>query len=256
MKFLLASVLSVVTVSGAALAADLPSRAAPAAPPAVAPAFTWTGFYVGVNAGYLGGDGDTNVSGIGTATQFAPALGAFDTAGSGFIGGAQVGYNQQFGSFVFGAEADIQYTDVSKSIASASSVNLGIVFPTNLGLTSELEYLGTVRVRAGYAIDRALLYVTGGLAYGQVKTAVSYQVVGPTPSNWNGSATSMQAGWTVGGGIEYAFTSSITGKVEYLYYDLGDTSVTTNAIGSTALAVSSNNRGNIVRAGLNWKFGL
>ena len=157
-----------------------PGRPAPITTTYV-PVFTWTGFYVGVNAGY-GWTQSNNVT-------FTTPTGLWTTYSSGnnsgFTGGGQIGYNMQYNQFVFGLETDIQYADFGKK--NYYSTGLG-PFPTFA--TDNGNYFGTVRGRVGYAIDRTLIYVTGGLAYGDVG-----QTVGNASTNW---------GWTLGGGVEYA----------------------------------------------------
>jgi len=206
-----------------AAAADLPSRTYAPAPVYAAPMFTWTGFYVGVNAGY-GGDKNTySINGFGNIASI--------TSG-GFIGGGQIGYNYQFlgTSIVAGLEADIQGTGIE-----------GKVTVLGFGLGTKLDYLGTVRARLGYAFaDRALFYVTGGLAYGKVNTNVLNLI------SFGGTNT----GWTAGAGVEYALTQNWSIKTEYLYVDLGKK---TNLI-VPGLSVGVKNTEHIVRAGLNYRF--
>ena len=154
MKKILLATVAVFGFAGAAAAADLPSRYAP--PPVVAavPLFTWTGFYVGVNAGYGWNTNDSN-------TFIDPVLGVVSGGGSdgGFVGGGQIGYNYQFNQFVIGLETDIQYADS----ATAADFGQGFAGDNNNG-----NWFGTVRARAGFAFDRALVYATGGLAYGDI----------------------------------------------------------------------------------------
>lgn len=192
-KYLLASVAVLgLVAAGAASAADLPSRKGPvAAPMYVPPAFTWTGFYVGANAGY--GWGNVNRSGGVAITN----TGDLD----GFVGGGQIGYNYQMGQFVIGAEADIQGADLS------TGGNLG-------ALRVKTDYFGTVRARVGVAFDRFMPYVTGGWAYGNVKTSI--------PALGFSADNSHTGGWTLGGGLEYAVTNNLIAGVEYLYVDLGE----------------------------------
>lgn len=192
-KYLLASVAALgLVAAGAASAADLPSRKGPvAAPVYVVPAFTWTGFYVGGNAGY--GWGNVNTNGGLALTN----TGDLD----GFIGGGQVGYNYQMGQFVLGVEADIQGADL----------NTGNTFG---GLRIKTDYFGTVRARAGFAFDRFMPYVTGGWAYGNVKTTI--------PGTFFSSDKTHTGGWALGGGLEYAITNNLIAGVEYLYVDLGE----------------------------------
>lgn len=213
-KFLLSSVaLLGLVAAGAASAADLPSRKGPVAAPVYVPAFTWTGFYVGANAGY--GWGNVNANGFAN-------VGDLD----GFIGGGQVGYNYQIGQFVVGAEADFQGADLS------SGNNLGLI-----GVKT--EYFGTVRARVGVAFDRFLPYITGGWAYGNVKTSI--------PAIGFSSDRTHTGGWALGGGVEYAFTNNIVGGVEYLYVDLGEK----NILGAGTKVGTDFS---VVRARLSYKF--
>src|SRR3712207_3058823 len=165
-KILLASV-ALFGFAGAATAADLPVRSAPPAPiVAAAPIFTWTGFYVGVNAGYGWSDDDFD------AVDFAD-----DEDDGGFLGGAQVGYNYQIGSFVVGLEGDIQYAEFGREGVFNFGDEDGDI------LEGELEssgWFGTVRGGAGGAVGEALIYATGGFAFADDAT-----------------------GWTAGGGLEY-----------------------------------------------------
>jgi outer membrane immunogenic protein len=206
-KILLASV-ALFGFAGAASAADLPTRAAPPAPVfAAAPVFTWTGFYVGVNAGYGWSNDDFD---------------AFDAADidddGGFVGGAQVGYNYQIGSFVVGLEGDIQYADFGAEGAFDFDRD------GDDDRFESSDWFGTVRARAGVAFDRALIYATGGFAFADDAT-----------------------GWTVGGGVEYAFTNNLSAKIEGLYVNLDNDDDFPGFDGETDFGV--------VRAGLNFRFG-
>ncbi|GGG34222.1 membrane protein [Chelatococcus composti] len=223
-KILLAGVAAagLIASGAAAFAADLPSRnVAPVAPAPVLPIFTWTGFYAGVNAGYGWG-------------EFSKAPGFDDP--DGFVGGAQIGYNYQIGQFVVGLETDIQYSDLSGKTRPVTFAD------GNVGVgRGEVEYFGTVRGRIGAAFDRALIYVTGGLAYGETKFRGL-----DTTAGLSFSKSKTTAGWTIGGGLEYAFTDNITAKAEYLYVDLGDNRYYGANKAETKFSV--------VRAGLNYKF--
>lgn len=179
------AVLAVMTASPV-FAADLGHAPAPVvkAPVVVAPpVFSWTGFYIGANAGYgwASGQDALNVSGVDAKGWFA---------------GGQVGYNYQFGNnIVAGIEADLMGGDIGASAG---------------GLSSTLDTFGTVRGRLGYAFGRVLPYVTGGFAWGN--NSIDY--LGLSQSNTH-------TGWTAGAGIEYALTDHWTAKTEYLYTDLG-----------------------------------
>ena len=267
-KLLVSSVAAfLVAASGAAFAADLPSRrVAPSAPIFVPPSFTWTGFYAGLNAGYaFGASNEAKTNGTtGFSNLIAPGIapGALKVDGSGFIGGGQIGYNVQMNQLVFGVETDIQYVDNKKSSSFIGAPILG----TQLNTTaqSELRYLGTLRARVGFVpVDRFLVYATGGLAYGDVRTTTSVSGVQAPALSWAGSKSDTKVGYTVGAGVEYAITNNWTLKGEYLYYDLGKQNVA--ATGNAAVrAVAALNgvdylsrvdtKGHIVRAGVNYKF--
>jgi outer membrane immunogenic protein len=222
MRRLLVALIASVGFSVAASAADLPARITKA--PVYAPVFNWTGFYIGLNAGY----GWASLSDdIGSADGF-----------DGFIGGAQIGYNWQgLGSpWVFGIEADFQGSAQSRD---TSGIVLGIPFSAEF----ELPWFATLRGRLGYAAwDRGLIYVTGGAAL--TKLEVSLSALGTTVSS-----DDTKAAWTVGAGIEQMFYDRWSAKLEYLYIDTGDTSVT--LFGVTAEGRAKNN---IVRLGINYHF--
>lgn len=273
MKHVLAlSVVAGLACAGAALAADLPNRS-PAAPAPVAPAFTWTGFYVGANAGYGWSESRTRYDYVIANPAELPEFhalglvpGRLGRNGEGFIGGGQVGYNYQIGQFVVGVEADIQYLDARQRSAHVTTISdefgAGAVATT---AQSSIDWLGTLRARAGYAFDRTLVYATGGLAYGHAKdsTAIAAAAVdqdGPMFGLWSGRRSRTSVGWTLGAGVEYAVTDNLTLKAEYLYYDLGRSRYGVAGVvsdpddefrGANARRDTS---GSIVRAGLNWKF--
>jgi outer membrane immunogenic protein len=221
LKALLAALTVTTALGTAAHAADLPVRSAPPAPiVAAAPVFTWTGFYVGVNAGYGWNTNDDDV--------VIPGVGTFEADDEGgFVGGGQVGYNYQIGSFVLGLETDIQYADIG------GDTDFGGILDDD----DSDSWFGTVRARAGVAFDRALIYATGGLAYGEV-------------SNGFTSSDDVSVGWTIGAGVEYAFTNNLTAKVEGLYVNLEQDDDDLPAIAG----VSDETEFGVVRAGLNYKF--
>ena len=175
----------VLATAGSAFAADLP---AVAPYQAVAPAgyYDWTGFYVGLQAGYAFADSD-----------FGGDL-------DGFVGGVHAGYNYQINNWVLGIEADVDY-----SAADASGTVAGVAYDV------DLEWLGSVRGRVGYAFDRVLVYATGGVAFGGIDASAT--AAGVTTSDDN-----THVGWTVGAGVEVAITNNVTARAEYRYTDLGD----------------------------------
>ena len=259
-----------------ALAADLPNRKSPEAFISAPPIFTWTGLYVGLNAGgaFANGNGSTLTPtgfpvGVNAAPAAANILGNNGGNNDGaFVGGAQIGYNWQAGSIVFGVETDIQFLSNNNSnspLVVAPVAGLAGVVPyaiANTGVSGS-RYFGTVRGRLGYAWDRALLYATGGLAYGSSKSngAVAYLNAfnaGPGPTAlYTGSGSGSRVGFTIGAGVEYALTNNWTVKGEYLYADIGrrNSTYVSAALPTTAFVGGNSNRGlHVVRLGVNYKF--
>jgi len=234
-RMLIAGALAL-AAAGQALAADLPPAPAPPprAPatyvPVTAPIYNWGGVYVGINGGY----------GFGTSTWTfgAPCVGGCATntiSPDGVLVGGTIGANFQASQFVFGVEADADWSDITGTTSATD--------PVCPNCKTSNDWLGTVRGRAGYAFDRVLVFVTGGGAFGDVKA---------TPAA--ASATdSTEFGWTAGGGLEYAMTENFTAKVEYLYVDLSNGSCTT-ACGPPPSTAAVSFTESLVRAGLNFKF--
>jgi outer membrane immunogenic protein len=202
MRNVLLSAVALAALTGSALAGDLPSRKD--VPVYAPPAFTWTGFYAGIEGGAI----FPNIRGDGYSS--------FQTLGA--LGGV-VGYNYQVSpTFVIGLEGDggavwgSGHTVVNNSILSAYSA-------TSVNST----YFADIRGRLGYAMDRALLYVAGGVAFGNVETNYLFPVVAAPGLN----VTSSRTGWTIGGGLEYAIWDNWIGRVEYRYTDLGSSNIRT-----------------------------
>jgi outer membrane immunogenic protein len=276
------------------LAADMPLKAPPPPP---APVFSWTGFYVGGNLGYSWGSADNNWNFFATnpgagalAATCRPAGAALCAVASdsarlnGALGGAQIGYNWQIGTYLAGIEADFDGS------GQRGSDTFGAAFPflPTLGGTittsysEALDWFGTVRARAGYVLaDRWLIYATGGLAYGHVTTNGTASSPGFTiPSsalacsggicpvaNWSTGTT--KAGWAAGAGIEGAIVGNWSWRVEYLHIDLGNVNMSfatlpgcfggTAACGPAAAgtgSVSSHVTDDIVRVGVDYRFAI
>ena len=208
------------------LAADLP-RPAYKAPVYVAPtAFSWTGFYVGINGGYAWGHSDWN--NVGGNTSFAVKK---------YQVGGTLGYNMQTGNFVYGLEGDIDasWADGSDGGTAGS--------PCATTCSTRNNWLATGRGRVGYAFDRFLPYITGGAAIGNIKG---------TASN-GGSIDKTKLGWVAGAGVEWAFMANWSAKVEYLYADLGKVTcdlATCGGGGDTEISYKTN----MVRVGVNYRF--
>lgn len=285
-RLLLGAVASVL-LSGAASAADLPRRSAPPAY-AVPPVFTWTGFYAGTLSGYAFSDdqtvrtsGNNNGAGGITNTQLNVAQGrrpAFireKSEGLTSFGGG-IGYDYQFvpgNGIVVGIAADATAMDLDRRRAYISGLN------DFSGFRQQLDYLGTVRGRVGYAFDRFLVYGTGGFAFGGVdyKAAFLSNAAG-RPLAYAGQYGKMETGYVYGGGVEYAIpadsflakfnllsylnlfqSQAVTVKAEYLRYDLGSRNVVVNSIipgGPTGSYTSRfTTEGNLVRGGFTYRFG-
>ncbi len=220
------ALVSAIALSGFAMAApawaaDLSVAPLYKAPPVVAtPAYNWSGFYLGVNGG--GGWGTSN----------------WDSAGSlnvsGAVAGGTAGFNWQMGHAVLGLEGDVDWSNLKGTTTSAACAP---------GCSTGNDWLATARGRAGYAFDRVMPYVTGGLAVGDIKAN--------TPGF--AGATQTNAGWTAGGGVELALSNNWTAKAEYLHVDLGNMNCGFNC------GLSPNNnvslKSDLVRGGLNFRFG-
>jgi outer membrane immunogenic protein len=219
-----------------ALGADMPVKA-PALKTLTAAPYSWTGWYIGVNAGFGLGQGQgTFASGPGFETFNAMPGGAF--------GGGQLGYNYQIGSFVLGAETDIQGAGISDN----RTCLLGCIPGSSALIDQKLNWFGTTRGRVGLATGPVLSYVTAGVAYGETETGVT-TVLGGVTSSTITSAT--KTGFTWGTGVEAALSGNWTAKAEYLSLNLG--SSVAASPGTGVLGVK--NQEQIFRGGLNYRFG-
>jgi outer membrane immunogenic protein len=219
-RLILAGIAALMTAPLAAQAADLP-QPYKARPGIVEPAYAnWTGFYVGINGGY----------GFGTSSWDIPAVSPKPKGG---LAGGTMGYNFQTGQWVWGVEADLDWSGMKGSVACGAGT-----------CETKNDWLGTARARLGYAgWNNWLPYLTAGAAFGDVKADNSTR--GTT-------ASKTQLGWTAGAGVEYAIRSNWSVKVEYLYADLGKFDC-----GTSCSAVVPDNvsfKTNIVRAGVNYRF--
>jgi outer membrane immunogenic protein len=211
---------AIIAISASAFAADMPGRRAPQPvfKSQAAPSFTWTGFYLGANAGAVWGDFTKGGKFIDTKT--------------GFTGGITAGYNQQFGQFVAGIEGDYNYSGMG---------GRGLGVPGLIPVKGDLTSFGTVRGRLGVAFDRALIYGTGGFAVGS--TTLQSGIL---------KSSSTNSGYVIGAGLEYAFTQNISAKAEYLYMPLGGR----NLVGVAGFnnGAKTGIDANVLRAGVNYKF--
>ena len=224
-------------MAGSAFAADLPSRTvAPLAPVMLAPIFSWTGFYLGVNGGGEWSRSNWSFSPQGTSNRHHENSGIF---------GGQVGYNLQFGgNWVAGIEGSGEWAD-----AEGGSVCPNPAFSCN---TKE-DYLADISGRLGYAMGTTLFYVKGGAAFtGLDHYALSF--VSPSLNEEGGNRT--ETGYLIGGGIEHAFAHNWTAKIEYNYMDFGRNSfnLSTTSTGAFVQNVSERHSTSVVKVGLNYLF--
>ena len=239
MRKLILALLGASALVSVANAADLPSSmAAPVVAPVPVSAFTWTGLYFGLNAGYGWSTNSTNT------VIAAPGALFTDPGSDGFVGGGQIGYNWQVSpgsGLLFGVEADIQYADLANRNLVGGPVAPGTV----IGASPDIDWFGTVRGRIGFGFDRLMVYGTGGFAYG-----------GGGRTSFPGVSNDTRTGWAAGGGVEWALptssflnffnSSAVTFKVEGLYVNLGSRGIPGIPLPDDEFAV--------VRAGVNYKF--
>lgn len=305
------SLAALALTAGSAFAADLAAQKEPVLPPPapIPSSPMWTGFHVGLNAGGAWGN-SASISRAGfpiyarpqsAATTIPVVTGVANgltgaqslQTSAGFIGGAQLGYDFQHGSFVVGLETDFQGVaggeqsggpTVRSYPYSYYSLSRGVYLDNNeitrLAGEKTLNYIGTARAKVGYLVTPDLLiYATGGLAYGGVtlKSATDVIEISELTDEFGigrSAKSGTLAGWTAGGGIEWMFVQNWSAKVEYLYYDLGRVQMyggaayqTRNSVppfgagtppGEVATVagqnVSAQFNGNILRAGVNYHF--
>ncbi len=216
----LAAALLLIVAPMAVRAADLPPEfyKAPAYVPAEPVFATWSGFYLGLNGGY----------GFGKSDWSDPVTGV---SPKGYVVGATLGYNLQTGTWVWGAEGDVDFAGMKNSDDTCAAGSC----------ETKATWIGTARLRIGYAGWNSFMpYITGGAA-----------AAGLQASSVLGSASATQFGWTAGAGFEYAFTPNWSAKFEYLYADLGSFDCNTcSASGSDSVDFKAN----MLRGGINYRF--
>lgn len=186
-------------LAGVAMTATPSSAADPSYWDQPSPTFDWSGFYVGAHVG---------AGGSRVGWEFIPGGTTANHNGSGAFGGIQAGYNMQYDSLVFGAEADISYAGINGSTPCPNP---------DFACQSRINWLGSARLRAGFAFDQVMIYGTGGLGFGNVRM----QTVDLVGALGTSGETRTRAGWTLGAGAEFAFADGWSLKGEYVYYDLG-----------------------------------
>ncbi|ALK08632.1 outer membrane protein [Blastochloris viridis] len=222
MRRIALALLASTVLAGTASAADLAARKAAAAAAApVTYGTNWTGFYLGGNVGYGWGTNDWTFDGVGTDNDF-----------DGFVGGGQIGFDYQIGNIVVGIQGDIS----GANLEGKSTIG-GVEFK------NEATWLASVTGRVGFTVDRALFYVKGGAAWTDLDSTVSDGIDSAKKSE-------TRDGWTVGGGIEYAFAPNWSTFVEYDYYDFGDKNT---IIGDGLVKIDTDV--SVVKLGVNYRFG-
>jgi outer membrane immunogenic protein len=269
------------------LAADMAVKASPAPAPSVA---SWTGFYLGVDAGY----GWTNNSvtlapndpasasilagtGLGAPGE-QPVVSSYNLRPSGAVGGIEAGYNWQVGrNWLWGIESDFSFSRLNGQAIGTSLFVNGTTQSANV--LQDTDWYGTIRGRLGWlATPNLLIFGTGGFAYGRVGESANYVFNGigiggfainpagsfsvsctVNVSCFLGNSNTIQTGWTAGGGAEWMFMPHVSLKAEYQIIDLGTQTVTTTAqiapVAGTAPASFSaafRDQIQVVRVGLNW----
>jgi outer membrane immunogenic protein len=212
--------------AGTATAADMPVKAPPMAPPPP----TWTGMYIGINGGY--GFGTSNFSTTGFTT------GDFDLRGG--LAGVTYGGNWQMGHAVLGFESDFDWAHINGNVTNVGCGATGVCF-------TNTRFLSTERMRAGWDFNGWLFYGTLGAAFADVNAGVTGCGLGLCGERW-------RAGWAGGVGIETMFWRNWSAKIEYLHYDLGNSIQFTPPPAGPAVSVVD--RGDIIRAGINYHFDL
>jgi outer membrane immunogenic protein len=228
-------------ISAPALAADLGRMPVKAPVVAPVPYFSWTGCYIGAHGG--GGWGRKRVFDPAPPAGTGVELFNFDVDGG--LAGGQVGCDWQMGGFVLGVEGAASWANISGS---------GLDLPTGVLLRTraEADFIATATARIGWAFDRALLYVKGGGAWVNDEYRVSVPLLADLVVA-RGDHT--HTGWTVGGGLEWAFTPNWSAKIEYNYIDVGRDRVTLNLVpGPGTLIADVDQRMHIVKAGINYRF--
>jgi outer membrane immunogenic protein len=262
----------------------------PRGPQYAAPAFSWTGFYVGLNAGY--GWNNNSVEHHGESTEGAgnyllnrifvpgsnigaPSSRSHSLESSGFFGGGQLGHNWRIGRhWVTGFEIDLQSSRIQGDAAKTGELIAGE--PLTIKSAQDSVWFGTVRGRLGFlANERLLVFGTAGFAYGRTEVSSNITNGGgvtgvTTPGGtqyhdcttgsvcFSGEDAKISTGWTAGGGFEWVLSNTTTLKAEYLHVDLGDQSILMPtrlpATGNAYLGAKFNNSFDIVRTGINVNF--
>jgi outer membrane immunogenic protein len=225
------AVLTALMIPVAAEAADMRVKAPPAPPPP--PPFSWNGFYIGGEIGGVWANGSVTDSLFGLSVS---------TSHSGFIGGGVVGYNYQTSNIVFGVEGDFDGTSLNAT-GDGVATQIG-----TLQASANTDWIASLAGRIGIASDHTLFYVKGGVGWVQNSASITNLTTGASVS-----ASNTNSGWLLGGGLEYAFASNWSAKVEFDYLGLRDFSWNSVLFPGDNFTASRNI--SEFKVGLNYRFG-
>jgi outer membrane immunogenic protein len=218
-----------------AIAADIPAARMAVKAPAMAPVFSWTGLYIGAHVGGAWADKDFALTG-------GPAIGGHTA--DGIIAGGQIGYNWHMPGtpWVFGIEGQFSWADLSGTHVDQRQSRQ----------TTDINFVGTIAGRVGYALDRHLFYVKGGWGWVD-EDYEDFDTVGPPPAVF-GLASESRSGWMFGLGWEYAFMPNWSAKIEFNYLDLGDKTVTYGGGTGGTFQHDIEQSLSLVKVGVNYRF--
>jgi outer membrane immunogenic protein len=239
LRRLLIATSGLIALAGSAVAADMPLKAAPL--PAPVPVFSWTGFYIGAQVGWAGAHDDASI--VNPGVPVAINL-PFTVDMNGVIGGGHIGYNLQFGHWVWGIEGTVDGADLNKTFT------VGIC-PLFCGTaTTDLGLQGSIRGRLGYAFDRLLVYGTGGAAIADITNTYDTTAFG----GGFASIEQTRVGWTAGAGLEYALDNNWSVRTEYRFSDFGKVVDTSTVAFFPATNLNRHVTQNQVQFGASYRF--
>jgi outer membrane immunogenic protein len=225
------AMLTALMIPAAAEAADMKVKAPVAPPPP--PPFSWTGFYIGGEIGGAFSNGSVNDSLFGVSVS---------TSHDGFLGGGVVGFNYQISNFVWGVEGDFDWTSLNAT-GNGIATRIG-----TLQASANTDWIAALTGRIGIAADRALFYVRGGGGWVRNTASITNLTTGAAVS-----ASNSNNGWLFGGGIEYAFASNWSAKLEYDFLSLRSFSWNSALFPGDTFTASRNI--SMLKGGINWRFG-
>jgi outer membrane immunogenic protein len=248
-----AAMLLALGLADTSAAADLPVKAPPRVAPE--PVFSWTGFYIGAHAGWGWGDTDSTI--LEADNNFFPQGTINRNTFDGLLAGGQVGFNYQMGQWVIGVEGQFSWTDIDGSNRHDA------ILLANLHATTDTDvnWVTTLTGRLGMAFGPALVYVKGGGAWAEFESVTNSFVSSTGVLQQTVSGSETRTGWTVGGGIEYAFSNNWSIKGEYNFIDFGTERVTRTGTNFVTGAAVTRQRDqdtqlNIVKFGINYRLGF